>query len=165
MSDLHPALTHVAALLGTWTGRGHGVYPTIDPFDYTEQVSFGHVGKPFLAYGQRTRALDPAGVEGLPLHAETGYWRFPTPDRVEVVLSHPSGIVEIEEGTVSIDDGVIVVELVSTSVATTATAKSVIGVERSFRFEGDVVEYTLRMAAVGQPMQHHLAATLHRATP
>jgi hypothetical protein len=120
VSDLHPALAHVAALVGAWTGRGHGVYPTIEPFDYTEQVTFGHVGKPFLAYGQRTRALDPAGIEGLPLHAETGYWRFPAPDRVEVVLSHPSGIVEIEEGSMSLDGGVIVVELVSTSVVTTS---------------------------------------------
>jgi hypothetical protein len=165
VNDLHPALAHVATLLGTWTGRGRGVYPTIEPFDYAEHVTFGHVGKPFLAYGQRTRALDAVGAEGLPLHAETGYWRFPEPDRVEVVLSHPSGIVEIEEGTVSIADGLVLIELASTSVATTSTAKSVVGVERSFRFDGDVLDYTLRMAAVGQPMQHHLAATLHRTTP
>jgi hypothetical protein len=165
VSELHPAIAHLAALLGAWGGRGRGVYPTIEPFDYTEHVTFGHVGKPFLAYGQRTRALDPGGVEGLPLHAEAGYWRFPEPERIEVVLSHPSGIVEIEEGTVAIDGGVVTIELVSTTVATTSSAKSVTGVERSFRIDGDVLEYTLRMAAVGQPMQHHLAATLHRMAP
>ena len=148
------------------------MYPTIAPFDYVETVTFGHVGKPFLAYGQRTRELGPDGLPGLPLHAETGYWRFPTADRVELVLSHPSGIVEIEQGIVIIDgdgdvdgDGAIVIELASVTVATTATAKSVTAVERSLRIDGDVLEYTLRMAAVGAPLQHHLAATLHREIP
>ena len=167
MTDLHPALAHVRGLLGTWSGTGHGVYPTIAPFDYVETVTFGHVGKPFLAYGQRTRELGPDGVPGLPLHAETGYWRFPTADRDELVLSHPSGIVEIEQGTLTLDgdgdgDGAMAVELASVLVATTTTAKSVTAVERSFRIHGDSLEYTLRMAAVGEPLQHHLAATLHR---
>lgn len=164
MSDLHEALTHVATLLGTWTGTGAGEYPTIEPFRYTETVTIGHVGKPFLAYGQRTRALHDDGTEGLPLHAETGYWRFPPGGRAEVVLSHPSGISEIQEGTVVHDGAVLVIELRSTSVVTTATAKSVVAVERSFRIDGDVLDYTLAMAAVGVPMTHHLAARLHRVS-
>lgn len=162
MDPLHPSLDHVACLLGTWSGRGHGEYPTIESFDYLETVTFGHVGKPFLAYQQRTRAILPDGTIGQPLHAESGYWRFPADGRVEVVVSHPTGINEVEEGSVEIDDAGLHLELASTSVALSSSAKQVTAIERTFSVRGDTLDYRVRMAAVGEPLQHHLAATLLR---
>jgi hypothetical protein len=97
------------------------------------------------------------------MHAESGYWRFPAPGRIEVVLSHPTGVLEVEEGTIEVTlDGTLVIELATTSVALSSTAKSVTGVERVFRIRDDTMEYELRMAAVGLPMQHHLSARLVR---
>jgi len=161
MTDLHPKLADLAPLLGTWSGAGAGEYPTIPSFEYLEEVSFGHVGKPFLAYSQRTKAAD----DGRPLHAEVGYLRAPSPGRVELVLAHPTGVTEVQEGTLTVAGGVVELELSATSIGLTATAKDVTALSRSFRVVGDELTYTLRLGAVGQPLQHHLAATLRRSTP
>jgi hypothetical protein len=152
---LHPEVEALAGLLGTWRGEGAGRYPTITGFRYGEEVRFWHVGKPFLAYVQRTWSLD----DGRPLHAESGYWRAKPGGVVEVVLAHPTGIVEVQEGR---QDGGLI-ELRSTAMAGTSTAKEVTALHRHFRLDGDRLTYTVDMAAVGQPLQHHLAAELNRA--
>lgn len=157
MAELHPGITVLAPLLGAWTGGGTGDYPTIEPFGYVEDVTFGHVGKPFLAYSQRTRSAD-----GRPLHSETGYLRMPAPGRIEFVLAHPTGVTEIDEGTVKADGAALAIEVASTSIGLTASAKTVAALSRSIRLDGDTLSYTLGMGAVGHPLSHHLAATLHR---
>jgi THAP4-like, heme-binding beta-barrel domain len=156
--DLHPDLAALAPLLGAWAGRGAGKYPTIQPFDYLEEIVFSHVGKPFLAYGQKTKAA----ADGKPLHAETGYLRVPQPGHVELVLAHPSGVTEIEVGTYSVAGDLIEMEMSSTAIGLTPTAKEVTALGRSFRIDGDELSYSVQMGAVGQPLQDHLAAVLHR---
>jgi hypothetical protein len=158
LPDLHPDLQALAPLLGTWQGRGSGTYPTIEPFDYLEEVAFSHVGKPFLVYGQKTRAA----TDGKPLHAETGYLRVPRPGHVELVLAHPSGITEIEVGTYTADGTTIELDMTAANIGLTPTAKEVTALGRSFRVDGDELSYSLQMGAVGQPLQHHLGAILHR---
>jgi THAP4-like, heme-binding beta-barrel domain len=158
MADLHPGVAALAPLLGVWAGHGSGEYPTIASFDYLEEVTFGHVGKPFLRYEQKTKA----GDDGRPMHAETGFLRVPSPGRVELVLAHPTGITEIDEGTLTVAGDTIVMDLAATTIGRTASAKEVTALGRSIRVDGDELVYTVRMGAVGQPLQDHLTATLHR---
>jgi len=152
--ELHPDVAHLAFLLGTWRGEGRGEYPTIDDFTYTEESTYGHVGKPFLAYSQKTK--DPAG---LPLHAEVGYLRPVGSDRVELVLAHPPGITEIQAGTIEGQR----LRLQTTTVGLAPTAKDVRSLTRSIDVADGLMHYVIEMAAVGQDLQFHLEATLHHA--
>ncbi|MEX2503528.1 MAG: FABP family protein [Egicoccus sp.] len=160
-ADLHDNLEPLAGLLGTWAGEGAGHYPTIEDFTYHEEVTFGHVGKPFFTYAQRTS--NPA--TGEPMHSETGYLRVVTPPherpvRGELVLAHPFGIVEVDEG--GFVDGVL--DLRATGLGRTSTAKAVHALRRRFVLDGDTLSYDLWMAHADTPETHHLAATLHRRT-
>jgi hypothetical protein len=156
--ELHPDVAMLAPLLGTWEGSGTGEYPTIDDFGYDESITFSHVGKPFVAYTQRTRHPETSA----PMHAETGYLRVPRPGSIEIVMAQPTGLAEIYEGAVVGGDVPLVIDVRSTSINATPTAKEVTITERTISVTGDDLHYTFRMAAVGQPLQHHLSATLHR---
>ena len=164
--DLHPDCEQLGFLLGVWRGAGEGSYPTIESFGYTEEVTFSHVGKPFLGYTQKTKHA----VSGAPLHAEAGYLRAVGAGRVEFVVVQPSGIVELHSGTVdrgtvdrgTVDGGALVLQL--DGVHTTPTAKSVTDVHRQIWVEQHAgvttLEYQVSMAAVGEPLTHHLRAML-----
>jgi hypothetical protein len=148
-------------LLGTWRGEGVGGYPTMADFRYGEEVTFSHNGKPFLAYTQRTWALGDGDADSpRPLHSETGYWRPQPGGALEVVLAHPTGVVEVYYGTVKGAQ----VEMATDLVARTTSAKEVTALKRLYGLvEGDLA-YAVDMAAVGQPLQAHLSARLQRVS-
>ena len=152
---LHPDLQPFLFLLGSWKGKGAGHYPGIDDFAYLEVATFTHVGKPFIAYSQRTRDAST----GQPLHAETGYLRPAGPGRAEFSVVQPTGILEVHD----VEVGQTELTMRSSNVVTTATAKRVDAVVRVLQVNGESMQYTLDMAATGHDMQRHLQAELTRS--
>src|SRR3984893_2266412 len=156
----HPDLGALSLLLGRWKAAGIGGYPTIESFQFGQEISFSHNGKPFLSYTSRTWRLDDEGQIGPPLGTESGYWR-PRPDsQIEVMLAHPTGIVEIYLGEVTGTR----IEMATDVVARTATAKEVTAGHRLYGLAGGDLAYAYDMAAMGQPLQPHLSPQLKRVS-
>ncbi|HAF68222.1 MAG TPA: fatty acid-binding-like protein [Acidimicrobiaceae bacterium] len=156
--SLHEACQSLAVLIGEWHGSGTGHYPGIAEFDYLEQIIVSHVGKPFLTYTQKTKNSS----DGQPLHSEQGFLRVIDDKNLEMVVAQPTGIVEVHDGFYASNPNSCVINLQSTHVVTTATAKPVEQVHRLVRIDGNVLTYDLSMAANGEPLQHHLEASLER---
>jgi hypothetical protein len=156
---LHPDVAALSFLLGTWRGTGEGRYPTVDPFRYGEEMTFTHVGDPFLAYEQSSWSLE----DGSPLHFERGFLRGGDEAAIELVLAHPLGIVEVSTGTLSGEAGSRrVLELSSASMAHTPTGDRVTALQRHLEVEGDAMRSTLRMEMETVPLSPHLRAELRR---
>jgi hypothetical protein len=152
--DPHKGIVPIAFLLGTWSGEGSGHYPSIDDFDYREEIRFWHDGRPFLYYLQRTWSPKDETA----MHTESGYWRPQRDGSIEVVLAHNSGIIEIQEGTI---DG-NTIDLASKAVISTSTAKNVEEIARKFVVDGDALTYDFQMAFGEYELQPHLHAELQR---
>jgi hypothetical protein len=151
---LDSSIEPLAFLLGTWRGNGHGSYPGIEPFDYGEEISFGHTGLAYLTYSQRTWHPD-----GAPSHHESGFLRAAA-GRYELLLAHSGGRVESAEGSLAGSR----LELVSREVVNSRTAHPAQAVIRILALDGDELHSELAMAAMGQPTQPHVKSTLRRVS-
>jgi hypothetical protein len=151
----HPELEPLAFLLGTWRGEGEGAWPQGEPFRYGEEMTFEDVGDTYLAYAQRSWSIEDGG----PLHLERGFLRPAGPGRVELVLAHPLGVVEVAEGPLR--GGVI--EVASTAVVATATGSPVTALRRRIEVTGDLLRYELYMAMRDVALMRHLRGELRRA--
>jgi THAP4-like, heme-binding beta-barrel domain len=158
-------------------------YPTIEERRFGQEVEFSHDGRPFLHYRSRTWLLDDDGHQVRPLASETGYWRpvaadvghaddaddaeeqtadgtpgAPAGTELEVLLAHPTGIVEVYLGTVKGPR----IDLATDLVARTATAKEYTAATRLYGLVESDLLWAMDMAAVGQPLQSHASARLKR---
>jgi hypothetical protein len=157
--NLHPNCGPVAWLLGTWRGNGHGDYPTIDKFEFGQELVFAHDGRPFFHYFSRSWIIDESGEKVRDAALETGFLRCQEDGKVELLLSHNTGFVEIWYG----DAGGGKLDVTTDAVVRSHTAKEYVAGKRLYgNVEGDLL-YAYDMAAMGEALQPHLWARLQRA--
>lgn len=156
--DLHPALLGLLPYVGLWRGVGKGGVPGGEDFDFAQEVRFAHDGGPFLAYDARSWIL---GAEGAPLRPgprESGWWRALPDDSVEMLLSHPDGLVEVSVGRL---EGTRV-ELTSDVVARTPGAPEITASHRLYGIVERDLLYAVDRAVGAEGPRPWMSARLAR---
>ena len=163
--DLHPALLGLLPFIGSWRGRGQGGYPGVEDFDFAQELTISHDGRPFLAYESRAWILDDESKPVRPATRETGWWRPVTDERgrptddIEATLCTPNGIMELYLGTVTGTR----LEMEADAIVRAPTAKVVTAGHRLFGIVEGALLYAHEMAAEGRSLEPHMSARLTRA--
>ena len=155
---LHPDLNPLAWMVGTWRGKGRGEYPTIEPFEFAQEVVFNHDGRPFLSYYSRSWIIDSDGEIIRPAASETGFWRPKENNVLEVLISHNFGITE---GWLGRHDGPKI-QLALDHAYSTPTSEQVTDGQRLYGLVEGQLFFAYDMATPTQELHAHIWSTLER---
>jgi len=156
--NLHPDLMPLAWLVGSWRGKGRGEYPNVPGFQFAQEVSFNHDGRPFLNYFSRSWIINENNEIIRPSASEVGFWRVKENNVLEVILAHNTGIAE---GWVGIASGAKI-QLEMDQGYSSPSAKIVTAGSRLYGLVEGELFTSYDMAAEGQTLQAHLWSTLER---
>lgn len=157
-TSLARELAPLAWLVGRWEGAGVVGYPTIESAQFGQEVTVTHDGRPFLEWHSRSWLLDESGAAVRPLATELGFWRPVEGGEVELLLTHPTGIVELYYGTATPAR----IEVRTDGVLRSPQAKEYNAATRLYGLVNSDLMWAMDMAAAGQPHQSHVSAQLKR---
>jgi hypothetical protein len=157
-TDLPRELAPLAWMIGRWEGAGVVGYPTIESANFGQEIEVSHDGRPFLTWQSRTWLLNEAGEQVRPLATELGFWRPVDGGEVELLLTHPTGIVELYFGKAEPAK----IELRTDGVLRSPHAKEYNAATRLYGLVNSNLLWAMDMAAAGQKLQSHVSAELKR---
>jgi len=151
--------TKLHFLLGKWKGSGFGKFPTIESFEYDEELFFEHDGlNDLIHYQQRTWMKGNKE----PLHWESGFIN-PVENKnnyFEISNSQDGGRVEVLKGKYKLNHDVHTLHFKSKLVE---NDPRMVKSERIFKIEGDKLEYLMKMTTKNITQhQQHLKAELKK---
>jgi hypothetical protein len=162
--DLHPALLGLLPFIGSWRGRGQGGYPGVEDFDFAQEITISHDGRPFLFYASRAWILDPESQPVRMASREVGWWRPVTDeqgratDDMEATMCTPTGVMELYLGKVTGTR----LEMEADAIVRAPTAKVVTAGHRLFGIVEGALLYAQEIATEGRALEPHLSARLIR---
>lgn len=147
-------------LIGQWSGMGRGEFPTIEPFEYLETMTFATDGRPFLHYEQQAKRRNAGQTDYIPSHWESGFLRLLPPGEVELVNAQGSGRLERLIGSLEETEKGLILHLHSTAFL---NDPRMVETSRMITVEGNDLHYiqTMHTTAVPSPT-HHVEARLNR---
>lgn len=158
---LHKDCRAVSALVGVWHGIGTVNYPTLNgPYRFGQQITISHDGRPFLRHEAHSWLLDADGNVLRPSVCEIGWWRSYPDWRVELLLSHNTGVLELFYGG-GYEHGWNI--WTNDTVLRTDTAEDVSAADRQYTLRTDGgIDYAESRAMMGHPKAPYAHAELHR---
>ena len=155
---IHPDVAKLAWLVGRWEGAGVVGYPTITSRNFGQEIVVSHDGRPFLEWQSRTWLLDEEGNLERPAARESGFWRVTPDGDAELLLTHPTGILELYCGAREAPR----IPLHTDGGIRSPQAKEYNAATRLYGLVDSKLMWAMDMAAVGQPLQSHASAELKR---
>lgn len=155
---MHPDCAPLAWMLGSWAGAGVVGYPSMESRNFGQEIDVTHDGRPFFMWTSRTWLLDADGNKEKVAAVETGFWRPLPDDEVELLLAHPTGIVELYYGRTSPAK----VEVQTDGVIRSPRAKEYTAAHRLYGYVNGNMMWVMDMAATGHELQSHVSAELRR---
>lgn len=156
--SIHPDIAPLAWLVGRWEGTGLLSYPTIESAQFEQEIVVTHDERPFLRWESRSWIVDESGERIRPAGTELGFWRPAGEGHAELLLTHPTGIVEMYYGTAEPAR----VELQTDGVIRSPQAKEYTAAKRMYGLVSSKLMWVMDMAAMGEPLTSHLSAELTR---
>lgn len=160
-------LARLSPLIGIWRGTGSGKFPTIEAFNYTEELKFeSNNCEPLIHFEQKTWVQSSTESNGSPLHWESGFIRPIEDGTIEISNAQNGGRVEVLKGRIDLAEHLRGTLLLSLESVLLGNDPRLTQTRRIFTLKGDTLSYLVDMATVRTPnLQRHLEAVLTRVLP
>ncbi len=94
-------MSPLTMLIGSWSGQGNGKYPTMEPFEFSDQLNFkllqdSYEQEPLIHFEQIAKVKEDS--EFVFKHWEAGFLRPVDNGMIELQVTHNTGRIEIMEG-------------------------------------------------------------------
>ncbi|MDO5629945.1 MAG: FABP family protein [Mobilicoccus sp.] len=157
---MHPQIAPLGWMIGRWEGVGVVGYPDMESRNIGQELTISHDGRPFLEVSSRTWQLDESGGLEKPLAREVGFFRVLENGEIELLLAHPTGIVEMYAGEREKDRPVL--NLRTDGVMRSPAAREYTAASRMYGLVEGKLMWVMDMAAEGHPLTSHISVQLSR---